>query len=318
MANDPYILDVLELSGFRAFLEPWLFNFGTKRCLAVFAPNGKGKSSIVDALEFMFSENGTLKKLGLRATSNQAGIAALAHNLAEEKDIVPFVRVKFRHGNQRPEGSRNALGSERPRPDIADTVEACFTVDPLIRGCSLRHFVEEEKAEERYENVARWLQLGPLVDVQQNLRTLRQHTKEAAEDRNALNRVDIQLNKKSINAVKTWDDADVLVYANNLLAPLDEALSLKSLDREDPAFITVQDRAKAETKELGLEGLRQLRRSAAILYEEEKNPDSSVISKTGMLPDFAAAVNAQTIAKNAEAEEEQTACYMMVLLSVRQ
>ena len=186
MADTPYIFDVLELSGFRAFLEPQQFDFGTKRCLAVFAPNGSGKSSIVDALEFMFSEDGTLERLGLRSINNQAGVAALAHNLAEEKGITPFVRVSFKCDNQKSEGSRGVLGSTRIRPAIANAVNACFTVNPLIRGYALRRFVEEQTAENRYEDLARWLQLGPLVDVQRNLRVLRQRTNAAAEDRHSI------------------------------------------------------------------------------------------------------------------------------------
>ncbi|MCG7853205.1 MAG: ATP-binding protein, partial [Methanosarcinaceae archaeon] len=308
MANDPYILDELLLSGFRAFLVPQRFDFRTKRCLAVFAPNGSGKSSIVDALEFMFSEDGTLERLGVRATNNQAGITALAHNLADEKDIHPFVRVRFKRGNEKPEGMRIALGSARtPRPAIADAVSACFTVNPLIRGHALRRFVEEQTAEERYEDVAHWLQLGPLVDVQRNLRALRQRTKAAAEDRNALKRVDIQLKRKSANAVTTWDEEAVLVYANSILPPLDEALSLKSLDRTDPAFITVQDRAKAEETQLGLEGLRQVRRTAAVLYEEKEDPDTGGPRKTGLLPDFAAAVDVRVMAEETEAAERNAA-----------
>ncbi len=86
MPDAPYVLDSLILSGFRAYLSPRTFDFSTKRCLAVFAPNGSGKSSLVDALEFMFSEEGTLERLGVRTIHNNAGVAALAHNLAANKD----------------------------------------------------------------------------------------------------------------------------------------------------------------------------------------------------------------------------------------
>ncbi len=81
MANAPYILDELELSGFRAFLMPQRFDFGTKRCLAVFAPNRHGKSSIVDALEFMFSEDGTLERLGFSLVRTGNHIALIRENL---------------------------------------------------------------------------------------------------------------------------------------------------------------------------------------------------------------------------------------------
>lgn len=96
MADAAYVLDSLQFSGFRAFLMPKTFDFGTKRCLAVFAPNGSGKSSIVDGLEFMFSREGTLERLGVRTIHNNAGVAALAHNLAAEKKIDPLVGVCFK------------------------------------------------------------------------------------------------------------------------------------------------------------------------------------------------------------------------------
>lgn len=307
MANGPYILDELEVSGFRAFLMPQQFNFGTKRCLAVFGPNRHGKSSIVDALEFMFSEDGTLERLGLRAIHNKAGVAALAHNLAEDKKIRSFVRVSFKCADQKSEGSRDVLDPTRKRPVIAEAVNACFTVDPIIRGYTLRRFVEVETAEGRYENVARWLQLSPLVDVQRNLRTLRQRTKAAAEEGDALNRVDTQITKKTKSTVKTWDEKAVLVYANSILAPLDEALLLKSLDRTDPTFVTVQNRAKDDEKQLGLEGLRQIRRTAAVLYEEKEDPDTGDTAMTGLLPEFAAAADARAAAEKAETAERNAA-----------
>jgi energy-coupling factor transporter ATP-binding protein EcfA2 len=307
MPDAPYILDELQLSGFRAFLILQRFDFGTKRCLAVFAPNGSGKSSLVDALEFMFSDDGTLKRLGVRTIHNNAGVSALVHNLAVEKKISPQVSIRFKCGDVKSEGSREARGSARARPAIADTVGACFLVDPLIRGHELRRFVESQTSEERYRDVARWLQLGPLVEVQRNLRSLRQRTKAAAEDHADLKRVDVELAKKSANAVRAWDEKAVLIYANNILALHDEALSLMSLSRADPSFITVQGRAEAEELPLGLEGLRQVRRSVAVLYEEKVGPDTGGTIGAGLLHDLAAAVDVRTMAEKIEVEERNTA-----------
>ncbi len=306
MANSPFILDALLLSGFRAYLTPKAFDFSVKHCLAVFAPNGSGKSGIIDALEFIFSEDGTLDRLGVRAINNQAGFAALAHNLAEEKNIISKVGIAFRRGGKKHEGSRNASGRDRPRPPIADAVSACFTVSPIIRGHALRAFVEEQKAEKRYEDVARWLQLGPLVDVQRHLRELRRATKAASEDRAPQKRVDVQLAKSSANAVKAWEDKAVLAYANNVLAALDAALSLKALDATDSALVTVRDRAKAEEKQLGLEGLRQIRCTATVLYEEKEGPGGALMI-SGLLPKFAAAIDLHTTAAAAEAAERAAA-----------
>lgn len=307
MPDSPYLLTVLELAGFRAFLEPQQLRFGTKRCLAVFAPNGYGKSSIVDALEFMLSEEGTLERLGLRAINNKAGVAALAHNLAEEKRINPVVSARFECGNQKREASRKVVGSSRPRPAVARDIAASLAADPLIRGYALRHFVEEQTAEQRYENVARWLQLGPLVEVQRNLRALRQQAKAAAADRNALNRVDIQLKKISANALEAWAEEAVLAYANGILKPVDGALILKSLGRADPAFIRVRDEATAEARQIGLEGLRQLRRIVVGLYERTEDPNGKETHVSGLLPGFSDAVDAWVNAEETEAAERKSA-----------
>lgn len=300
MTDSAYTLESLTLSAFRAYLEPRTFEFRKKSSLAIFAPNGSGKSSIVDALEFLLSKDGTLERLGLRTIDNNAGVAALAHNLAAEKGVPPLVRVRLKCGDNTLEGTREAAGVSRTRPAVADAVQAGLTVDPLVRGYALRQFVEKQTAAERYENVARWLQLGPYVEVQRNLRALRQRTKAAAEDKSAFVRVDVHLAKKTSNSLKKWSEASVLEYANRALALLDKGLSLRSLGREDPAFIAVQARAKAEQEQLGLEGLRQVRRAAAALYEENPDSEEDGTVAAGSLVDFPAAVEAQVDAVAAE------------------
>ncbi|MDX6497764.1 MAG: hypothetical protein QOG23_1024 [Blastocatellia bacterium] len=248
----------------------------------------------------MFSPDGTLERLGLRANDNQAGVAALAHNLAVDKGIDPFVFMRFKRGDLKPEALRNAAGPTRSRPAVAETVNSCFTVDPLICGHSLRGFVEKQTAQERYELVARWLQLGPLVDVQNNLRALRQYAKAAAEDQASLTRVDRQIARKTASAVTTWDEDAVVTHANVILAPLDETLAIKSLDGVDPVFITVQNRAKSEERQVGLEGLRQIRRAAAVLYEQKEGPEGIGTITSGLLSEFEAAEGAQVKAREAE------------------
>ena len=307
MADHPYILSELRLSGFRAFLEPHQFDFKVKRCLAVFAPNGKGKSSIVDALEFMFSGEGTLTRLGLRAVNNRAGVTALAHVLAEEKGIDSFVSVAFTCGTEKLDGSRNASAATRPMPAVAEVVGACFVAEPLIRGHELRGFVEERTAEKRYEMVACWLNLGPLVDIQHNLRMLRQRCKAAADDTGPLGRVDTGLARVSGGSLSAWDHDAVVAYANGVLAQLDGQLTLGSLDRADPGFALARDRQKAEERGLGLEGLRLLRRAATVLYEEQDACDGADALRSGFLLAFEDAVEAQALAQESEATERRAA-----------
>ena len=79
--NSQTTIRALSIEGFRAFLKKQTFELRRKNTplsLAVFAPNAKGKSSMVDGLEFFFHEDGTIERLGKKKTDNQAGPKALA------------------------------------------------------------------------------------------------------------------------------------------------------------------------------------------------------------------------------------------------
>ncbi len=301
---DPYFLQSLGLVGFRAYFQPKAFDFSKKRCLAIFAPNGSGKSSVIDALEFMFSRDGTLDRLGQRAVNNQAGPMALAHNLAEEANIAPTVTIDVISGKDVANGSRSASGAKRSIPAVATTVNACFAVPPIIRGHALRTFVEIHTPEQRYTDVANWLLLGPLVDVQKNIRSLRTQVKAVAEDETALQRVDTQLAKETAQAVKAWDAATVLSHANtSVLAPLDPALVLAVLAAGDLAYLELESRAKAEENKIGLAGLRQIRNAAAALRAETTDTESGETVASGAIPTFDAAVTTLSAAESKETEE---------------
>ncbi|WP_245431201.1 AAA family ATPase [Rhodoplanes roseus] len=305
---DPYFFQSLGLTGFRAYLQPKTFDFSKKRCLAIFAPNGSGKSSVIDALEFMLSKDGTLERLGQRAINNQAGPIALAHNLAEEAKIAPSVAIGVVSGKDVTNGSRAAGGARRPIPAVAATINTCFAVPPIIRGHSLRTFVEIHTPEQRYADVANWLQLSPLVEVQKNLRSLRTQIKTAAEDETALQRVDTQLAKETAQTVKNWDAAAVLSHANTLiLAPLDPAFVLTALAALDPAYVELEMRAQAEENKIGLAGLRQIRNAAAGLWLEATDADSGETVVSGAVPTFDAAVTTLATAESKEAEERDKA-----------
>jgi ABC-type hemin transport system ATPase subunit len=306
MVDAPYFLKSLTISGFRAFLKPKTFDFSRKHCLAIFAPNGSGKSSVIDALEFFFSEDGTLERLGQRAVNNQAGPAALMHNLSEESKVTPEVTIEAIVGIEFTGGTRLASGAKRPMPAIAATLNTCFAVQPIIRGHELRTFVEIHTPEQRYTDVARWLQLGPLVEVQKNVRLLRTHVKAAAEDQVALKRFDARVAKETTQAVKVWERAAVLGHVNvSILAPLDPALTLIALARNDSAYVELESRAIAEENKVGIAGLRQISRSAAALSQETVDGKSGEASITGAIPTFIAAVTALSRANSKEAEERR-------------
>ncbi|KRQ95145.1 AAA family ATPase [Bradyrhizobium valentinum] len=304
MSDAPYFVRTLGLTAFRAFLQPKIFDFTKKRCLAIFAPNGHGKSSVIDAFGFMFSKDGTLDRLGIRTSNNNAGFVALAHNLAEEAKLAPAVTISFVTGKSVETGTRVAAGSKRPMPAAAAAVNECFTVSPIIRGYTLRTFVESHTPEQRYADIATWLQLGPLVDVQKNLRALRSQVRAAAEDLTARKRVDAQLAKETANIVPAWDGPAARAHVNTaILAPLDKSLVLKALDVSDVAYTQVSNRARAEEHQIGLAGLRQTRQAAAALLNEIINEETGKATLSGAVPAFEQAVAVLSKAIAAEADE---------------
>lgn len=312
MSETPTFIHSMLLQAFRAYLEPKSFDFSKQRSLAVFAPNGYGKSSLVDALEFIFSDDGTLRRLGVRTIHNNAGFAALEHDLAKDRKISPSVSISFRKGKEESLGARSAGGSKRERPEAATLVRALCAVDPIVRGFELRRFVEQESAQERYESVANWLQLGPLVETQRNLRSLRQQTKAAAEDREPFDRIDAQLVKQTGKALAAWVSADVLGYANAaILHPLDPLLACTALNAKDAAFVSVAHRAAAEEKQLGVEGLRQIRSVLSALHEITVDPLTNEATEVGLITAFSGALATKAKASGALAAERAAAADAM-------
>ena len=301
---DPYFLRSLGLAGFRAYLQPRTFDFSKMRSLAVFAPNGSGKSSLIDALEFMLSREGTLERLGQRAVNNQAGPLALAHNGAEEARVQPMVTIHASSGKVVTDGSRAASGVKRPMPQLAVTLNSLFAVPPIIRGHALRTFVEADTPEERYTEVANWLRLGPLVDV----RALRTQVKAAAEDKSTVRRVDTALAKETSQTVTSWDEAKLLAFVNNtLLAPLDPTLTLPALSRSGPAHAELEDRALSEENRIGLAGLKQRRFCAAAVWLRTPADGKGDAVTTGAIPAFEAAVAKLVSAEVVEEDERRKA-----------
>ena len=299
-------LESLGLAGFRTFLGPKTFDFSKKRCLAIFAPNGYGKSSVVDALEFVLSKEGTLDRLGQRAVHNRAGPVALAHNLAAETNITPSVEICVISGKDRECGSRTATGADRAMPAVGRTLNAHFKVSPIVRGHELRRFVEARTPEQRYADIANWLQLGPLVEVQKNIRLLRMQVKAAAEDESDLQRTDTQLARETGQLVRAWETAPILKHINeSILAPLDPALTLTALATADGGYVILEARAEEEADKIGLAGLRQIRNAAAALHAKTTDVENGEVVISGVIPTFDEALAALSSATAREEEERK-------------
>jgi predicted ATPase len=305
---DPTLFHSLTLEGFRAYLQPKTFDLSKKPCLAIFAPNGLGKSSVIDALEFLFSEHGTLERLGQRTLNNQAGPPALVHNGAQAAGIAPMVKFTTITGKTTTGGSRAAAGNPRPIHAAATAMKAGFVVSPIIRGYTLRTFVETHSPENRYSDVAGWLQLSPLVEVQKNLRLLRRDVKAAAESTSEQVRLAGLLRTETAQQVQAWDGDVVLAFINtSVIAPLDSALTFATLAVEDGGYVEVGKRAEAEERRVGLAGLKQIRASVVALWQKTVPEEGGDAAYAGAIAAFVNALTVLTDAKVTEAEERAKA-----------
>jgi ABC-type Mn2+/Zn2+ transport system ATPase subunit len=134
MPDAPIFIRRLELTAFRAYLVPAAFDFSKKKCLGILGANRLGKTSLVDGFEFLFSDDGTLERLGSRTVQTKAGPIALAHASAEAAGLVPMVSIDLIESGKISKCARPASGIKRPRPAEVTELKSRFIVDPIIRA----------------------------------------------------------------------------------------------------------------------------------------------------------------------------------------
>ena len=303
-------IEALRLEGFRAYLQPQTITLHRGKIslsLAVFAPNAKGKSSLVDAFEYYFSEDATLGRLGKRQAQTHAGPRAMEHVDAEESGVTPAVHLWFRQGSHKFDEARpvsKSLKTAPPLPAAATRILSNTKLPFIIRGYELRGFVEKDTPEDRYKDIASWFALDPLLSIQQNLRALRRDVKTKAESKTEENERLRDLKQITNNAIAAWDEVKICSWFNTVLAYLDESMSLAELSEEDAGFQELVKRKTAEDERLGLGVLKQLTTRIEALFatpvQEEEKPKGRIVA-------FENAISGHADAVAREAEERSKA-----------
>lgn len=305
----PITIASVKIEGFRAYLQPQVINLSrghTPLSLAVFAPNAKGKSSLVDSLEYYFSKDGTLKRLGKRSAQTYAGPVAMEHVDAAGSDVSPNVHITFNQGKEQFDESRTVSTSPPPLPSAAERVLSEMKVHFIIRGHELRGFVENKTPEERYKEISMWFGLEPLMQIQRNLRALRREVKQSAESTSEVDGRLYDLKRLTSNAVVDWNETDVSAWFNsNVLAHLDKALEVRSFTTDDEGYQELVKRKSSEDQQLGLSGLNQLQTRVESLYSTSQKEIES--AGTGRVVDFESAISRYEAAITREKDERSRA-----------
>ncbi len=302
------IITVSEISiaGFRAFLQPQSFTLrrgDTPLSLAVFAPNAKGKSSLVDAIEFFFSSDGTLARLGLRRSGTHAGRDALGHVEAENAGVTSEVRIRFATNSGSFEGVRSLERCETC-PDAAATVRRVRKLNFLIRGYELRRFVEDQTPLERYEEVSGWFGLTPLTTIERNLRSLRLKLQQDLAANAPAEKYARDVGRITRQSITSWDEGRTLVWFNTTqVRPLDSTLAINTLSAQDATYKLIVKRKEMEDKSVGLAALNEVSEKAQAVYQRQANEDDGSVLETGAIRDLESAAAAAVEAAKNEIEE---------------
>ncbi len=308
--TDKITIEALQLTGFRAYLQEQLIPLsrgGKPISLAVFSPNAKGKSSLVDAFEFFFSSDATLERLGIRAMDRNAGRPALEHAEAQAKGITGTVCISFRQGKEIFSESRTVAPGGTPVPAAALRVLAKRVLPFVIRGHELRKFVEGQTPEDRHREIVAWFGWQPLLAIQTSLRALRRQVKQKAESQNAFQERMRDLTRMTNNSVKDWNEAKICTWFNeNVSGKLDNTLVLEALSIEDNGYIELDKRKKAEDLNLGLASLNRLLNNVEAFYRttqvEGEDPRGAASNFKNALTNYRAAASGEA-AERAKASQ---------------
>jgi len=302
-------LEKLSISGFRAFLKEQKFLFFQKdspKSLAIFAPNAKGKSSLVDAFEFFFSKDGTLKRLGLRRIGTQAGREALEHYESKDKNIPSNISLSFIQSNNTFGDTRIVSSINQELPLSAEKLLDSIKVEFIIRGYELRRFVEDQTPQERYQEVSEWFSLSSLTNIQSKIRELRlKINNEITDDRARKERIK-DLKRITNNLINDWDEQDIIKWINDVvLKPLKVDLSFNELDKNSKAYQKLKKEKENEEQRIGISSLRQLCDKIKELYSESTmSPDGSIQPESGLIVTVSKYISEASKAHNKKQEEQ--------------
>ena len=166
-----YIRDI-EIQGMRGVLKPLkltLHSKGKRRSLAIFAPNATGKSAFADAVEYFFSEDGEIKRLG-KSKEATGGKKSYPHIRADSEQVAQDITVSFSDSDLGPVVREVATGHKDPAPEgVSELIERAPAYR-VLRQHELAEFVLDQPRE-RYKSIAKWLGLEAIEQVQSHLTT---------------------------------------------------------------------------------------------------------------------------------------------------
>ena len=252
-----YVLSLIIYTCFRAFKYIQRLDFTRpKRNLMILASNCFGKSGIVDGLEYITSEDGTVERIGNEENliHNKAGPIALKNAFTTNEKSPSSVRAEIEAYDKSDSTKATKFWIERivgaklkSESELQTSFLNAIKISPIIRGEEANSFVTELSPNQRFERLATWTRRKSLLGIMNQMR------ETTTKSRTALTTIEgeiIAINAKLANAtnqkIKEWNELEVLGYVNSeLLTQFDRTLKMSNLTDSDSAYLRLQDSVKA-------------------------------------------------------------------------
>ena len=185
----------LKISGFRGILEEKEINFvqsRTSSSLAVFGLNSTGKSSFIDGIEWLLSQDNEIEWL----KRENAGVRAYPHQ--EAAPDTSFVEIEFEDDTKELDTLRKTYNNTLvTRPILSSAsdfqkLHSSFVIKPYLRYQEIIEFIFDYTGRQKYEILAGWmgfedelrfqeklaLKIIPDIEKRQHDTQLRMHSKK--------------------------------------------------------------------------------------------------------------------------------------------
>ena len=229
----------VSIQGVGAVLHPQKFDFSNQDNLIVFAPNGMGKSSLVNGFEFALSRDSKVSTLGqlLGVRNESTNLDSLEHVLAKDYNCESSVALKFELNNKNYEITWNknkaVIGNSTATKAYED-LKSKINISSFVRGNELRVFSEDYSSEYRYSRLIDLVGREEENFLQESFVVFNSIKERKEHIQREIEKLESDIKSDFGESLVTWEESDFIRFINEItLKPLDSGVVVKSLDISD-------------------------------------------------------------------------------------
>ena len=285
-----YTILVFCLVHFRVFQEKQRFTFGKrKRNLVIYGRNKSGKTALVDALEFGFSSDGTVKRFSVdeydtehdpEKVGGQVALFNYRSDVKGKKGAVQIV-MDFQDGGK---GDKFAIdrkieNSKEKKSNAHLKFLSKVPVLPIIRGEELLFFVSVWISTKRFEGIETWKQRSPEFKqwnyVSEVIKTTKIEIEGIVEFQSKLVAKLATITNQKVNE---WSEPAILNYINdNIFSQNIPNLLMLKLEKSDSALQKVREIISSSKDKRSQVDKRNVKRESNVQFKAMLNTINKIL-----------------------------------------